>query len=133
MSNIPYDDKQERSIDNILRALVGKVGVGSADSNELALSDAQYSCLMASVIHSHYPAQASSPIIDSCAHCHITFDKALFETFTPTSGSSVEMGTKAKAQICGRGDVLIHVKAGKETYLCHFQTFLHVSEFENTL
>ena len=46
-------------------------------------------------------------LVDSGCSAHITFYRSLFVTYEHMQSGSVEMGTKAKANIAGRGEVEI--------------------------
>lgn len=50
-----------------------------------------------------------------------------------SSESSVEIGTKENAKICGYGDVFFQVRVGDGMYRCRFRHVLHLPEFEYSL
>ena len=63
-----------------------------------------YSCFLcnSSVIKS---VPASTWLVDSGCSAHVTFDKSFFITYERMGAGSVEMGTKARATVAGRGKV----------------------------
>lgn len=101
--------------------------------NLVALSDAQYTFMWTRLINSKYPTGGFSWSFDSSASYHIAFDKSLVKTFSPASDSSVEAGTKVRAQFCGYSDVLFQVRAENEMYRNCFPHLLQVHEFERSL
>lgn len=64
--------------------------------------------------------------MDSVVSCILAIDKSRFAEYTTGNGTIVEIGTKAKAQICRHGDIIFHVLVGNETYRCHFKDVWHV-------
>lgn len=85
---------------------------------------------MTYIIKSNYFATDSSWTVDYSVSIHITFEKSIFVTYSAPSGTSVEMGTKAKDQTCGHADLIFHVGFSNYTYRCRVHDVLHVSEFE---
>lgn len=51
----------------------------------------------------------------------------------PTFDALVEMGTNAKANICGCGDVIFEEKMSSETHKCRSQSVLNVLELGASL
>lgn len=109
------------------------VNSGDDNKNEVANPAVVYTCLMAKLNDSSALSGVFSWVIDSGCTAHMTFDRSLFCTYERVSGMNVEMGTKAKADVVGRGDVNVKVTVGSETSYCRLQNVLHIPTFEYSL
>lgn len=57
----------------------------------------------------------------------------LLATYSLISGSEVEMETKAKAKLCGCGNMNIATKVGNSISKCRRKNVLHIPDFEYSL
>lgn len=88
---------------------------------------------MAKINDSNYLAGALSWIVEPGCSVHMTFDRNTFVTYTETNCGEVEMGTKAKANIAGRGDVVLEIVVNSQPARCKFQNVLHVPSLQYSL
>ncbi len=102
-------------------------------SDNQIISESDYVCLMAKINSSAYPKRASSWIVDSGCTAHICFDKSMFETYEPVTDMSVEMGTKATANVSGRGSIIVSMGCGSDYKVRKLAGVLHVPKFEYSL
>ncbi len=102
-------------------------------SSDQIISESDFVCLMAKINSSAFPKRASSWITDSGCTAHICFDRSMFATYEPITDMSVEMGTKATADVAGRGTVILSMKCGSEFKVRKLEKVLHVPTFEFSL
>ena len=109
--------------------------VGQTRENETSPSicETEFTCLMTNLVKSEATRRSSSWIIDSACTSHMTFDRNAFITYKPMNNASVEMGTKAKTHVEGRGNVLLSLNVNGQIKKCFLQDTLHVPEFEYSL
>ncbi|CDF39892.1 unnamed protein product [Chondrus crispus] len=78
-------------------------------------------------------ANARSWLVDSGCSAHITFDRSLFVTYEQMQSGSVEMGTKARANVAGRGEVELMLNVNGSPHPCKLSNVLHVPDFGYSL
>lgn len=110
-------------------AFVGK----KKQSSTHAIDEKDFVCLMAKINSSAYPKGASSWIVDSGCTGHICFDKSMFDTYEPVTNMNVEMGTKATAEVAGRGTIILNMQCGSDFTGRKLENVLHVPSFEYSL
>ena len=102
-------------------------------SGNQIISESDFVCLMAKINSSAYPKGASSWISDSGCTAHICFDKSMFKTYEPVTNMNVEMGTKATADVVGRGTIILSMQCGSDFKVRKLEEVLHVPTFEYSL
>jgi len=126
-----YRGTKMRENNNVLLGTVNKVDDSCPNR---VMNDSDYVCLMSKINDSGLKSlDSSSWIIDSGCSKHLTFDRSLFVSYTEVNEGVVEMGTKAKAEIKGCGDVILNVNTGAGVVPCKFENVLHVPSFEYSL
>lgn len=111
----------------------GNVEKTGNERNKVLFSEAQYTSLLTNVIGSNYPPSASLWIVDPGNSCHTTVIKSSLVWYTATSGRNIEMGAKAKAQVCCFVDVIFYLKIAIVSYRCRFQDVLHIPDIGYSL
>ncbi|CDF39897.1 unnamed protein product [Chondrus crispus] len=76
---------------------------------------------------------AGSWLVDSGCSAHITFDRSLFVTYEQMQSGAVEMGTKARANVAGRGEVEFMLNVNGSPHPCKLSNVLHVPDFGYSL
>ena len=91
-----------------------------------------YTCLLSnsSVLKS---VPASTWLVDSGCSAHMIFDRSLFITYERMETGSVEMGTKARATVAGRGKVELMRNVNGVASPCILSNVLHVPDFGYSL
>ena len=102
-------------------------------SDNQVMSESDFVCLMAKINSSAYPKRASSWISDSGCTAHICFDRSMFKTYEPVTNMNVEMGTKATADVAGKGSIVLSMQCGSEFKVRKLEDVLHVPTFEYSL
>ncbi len=102
-------------------------------SDNQIISESDFVCLMAKINSSAYPKGASSWIADSGCTAHICFDKSIFDSYEPVTDMNVEMGTKATADVAGKGSIIISMECGSDFQVRKLEDVLHVPSFEYSL
>ena len=110
-------------------AMIGQFREIGSDSDD---KEEEYTCLMSKAVKYGRNARLSW-IADSACTAHMTFDRAAFKKYSAVSGVFVEMGTKAKTEVAGRGDIAITLAADGQSRECLLKDVLHVPEFEYSL
>ena len=95
--------------------------------------EADYTCLMSKIVKSGMPTGSSSWIIDSACTSHMTFDRSSFVSYEELTNTSVEMGTKDRTRIAGRGNIVVDIDVEGRATKCVLKDVLHVPEFEYSL
>ena len=91
-----------------------------------------YTCLLSN--SSAMPSVPTSKwLVDSGCSAHMTFDRSLFITYENMESGSVEMGTKARANVAGRGAVELMLNVNGSANPCILKNVLHVPDFGYSL
>ena len=114
---------------NLNLAMVGQSSDASTATDD---NKSEETCLMTKVVNSGDIAR-SSWIADSACTAHMTYDRSSFAKYNSVSGASVEMGTRAKTEVVGSGDIVITLSADGHSEKCRLKDVLHVPEFEYSL
>ncbi|CDF39894.1 unnamed protein product [Chondrus crispus] len=77
-----------------------------------------FTCLLSTSTPEKRAANARSWLVDSGCSAHITFDRSLFVTYEQMQSGSVEMGTKARANVAGRGEVEFMLNVNGSPHPC---------------
>ncbi|CDF37707.1 unnamed protein product [Chondrus crispus] len=92
-----------------------------------------FTCLLSTSTPEKRAANARSWLVDSGCSAHITFDRSLFVTYEQMQSGSVEMGTKARANVAGRGEVEFMLNVNGSPHPCKLSNVLHVPDFGYSL
>ncbi|CDF32368.1 unnamed protein product [Chondrus crispus] len=92
-----------------------------------------FTCLLSTSTPEKRAANARSWLVDSGCSAHITFDRSLFVTYEQMQSGSVEMGTKARANVAGRGEVEFMLNVNGSLHPCKLSNVLHVPDFGYSL
>ncbi|CDF33464.1 unnamed protein product [Chondrus crispus] len=79
--------------------------VSRDETSTAAFAESDFTCLLSTSSPEKKAVNAGSWLVDSGCSAHITFDRSLFVTYEQMQSGSVEMGTKARANVAGRGEV----------------------------
>ncbi|CDF39891.1 unnamed protein product [Chondrus crispus] len=82
-------------------ALKPSAFVSRNDNSTAAFAESNFTCLLSTSTPEKRAANARSWLVDSGCSAHITFDRSLFVTYEQMQSGSVEMGTKARANVAG--------------------------------
>ena len=110
------------------------VGEHQTQTNDTKLlSESDYVCLMGRISGSSFPKGISSWITDSGCTAHICFDQSMFHEYESAKDMTVEMGTKATAEVVGKGSVVLDMQCGADYSTRRLDNVLHVPSFEYNL
>ena len=98
-----------------------------------ALTENDFTCLLSTSSPGSKTANSVPWLVDSGCSAHITFDRSLFVTYERMQSGSVEMGTKAKANVAGRGEVHLMLNVNGSERPCKLSNVLHVPDFGYSL
>ncbi|CDF39893.1 unnamed protein product [Chondrus crispus] len=114
-------------------ALKPSAFVSRNDNSTAAFAESNFTCLLSTSTPEKRAANARSWLVDSGCSAHITFDRSLFVTYEQMQSGSVEMGTKARANVAGRGEVELMLNVNGSPHPCKLSNVLHVPDFGYSL
>ena len=92
--------------------------VSRDENSTAAFTESDFTCLLSTFPTQSKAEKYGSWLVDSGCSAHITFDRSLFVTYEHMQSGSVEMGTKAKANVAGRGEVEIMLNVNGSPHPC---------------
>ena len=103
-------------------------GLIASDSDiHTAHSDEQF-CLMTQARRAGATKSDQIWIMDSGATSHMTFDRSAFHSYVDISDTTMEVGTKARTRVSGKGNVYIKVSVNNKVSSIELCNVLHVPE-----
>ncbi|CDF77556.1 Retrovirus-related Gag-Pol polyprotein [Chondrus crispus] len=107
--------------------------VSRDETSTAAFAESDFTCLLSTSSPEKKAVNAGSWLVDSGCSAHITFDRSLFVTYEQMQSGSVEMGTKARANVAGRGEVEFMLNVNGSPHPCKLSNVLHVPDFGYSL
>ena len=107
--------------------------VSRNENSTVAFAESDFTCLLSTSPPRPETTKSGSWLVDSGCSAHITFDRSLFVTYERMQSGSVEMGTKAKANVAGCSDVQFMLNVNGSPHPCKLTNVLHVPDFGYSL
>lgn len=98
--------------------------------DELRSLEVKHGCLNCTVKDIFIPCDAHSWVTESGITRHITYDRSLFLKYDSVSDVGVEVGTKDKVVVAGRGDIFIEIPNKKGTSVLELEKVPHLPSLE---